>query len=107
MFVYKNCCVDGFILSFIKLYTQQDANNKNNKERLYSLEFEDACEQGVEEIFGPKSEEVTGGWREMHNEELNKFRSSPVIIGMLKLRRMRWAGHASHMGEWSSAYKFW
>jgi hypothetical protein len=26
--LYKNCCVDGFILSFIKLYTQQDACNK-------------------------------------------------------------------------------
>jgi hypothetical protein len=24
---YKNCCVDGFIFSFIKLYTQQDAYN--------------------------------------------------------------------------------
>jgi hypothetical protein len=28
--LYKNCCVDGFILSFIKLYTQQDAYNKGN-----------------------------------------------------------------------------
>jgi hypothetical protein len=27
--LYKNYCVDGFILSFIKLYTQQDAYNNN------------------------------------------------------------------------------
>jgi hypothetical protein len=24
-------------------------------------------------IFGPKGEEVTGGWRQSHNEELHNF----------------------------------
>jgi hypothetical protein len=24
-------------------------------------------------IFGPKREEVTGGWRRLHNEELHKL----------------------------------
>jgi hypothetical protein len=24
-------------------------------------------------IFGPKSDEVTGGWRQLHNEELRNF----------------------------------
>jgi hypothetical protein len=44
-------------------------------------------------IFGPKRDEVTGGWRKLHNEELHKLYSSPSIIRMIKSRRMRWAGH--------------
>jgi hypothetical protein len=35
-------------------------------------------------IFGPKREEVTGGWRKLHNEE----HCSPSIIRMIKSRRM-------------------
>jgi hypothetical protein len=31
-------------------------------------------------IFGPKRDEVTGGWRKLHNEELRDFCSSPRII---------------------------
>jgi hypothetical protein len=28
-------------------------------------------------IFGPKRDEVTGGWRKLHNEELHGLYSSP------------------------------
>jgi hypothetical protein len=28
-------------------------------------------------IFGPKRDEVTGGWRKLHNEELYNLYSSP------------------------------
>jgi hypothetical protein len=31
-------------------------------------------------IFGPKREEVAGGWRKLHNEELLKLYASPYII---------------------------
>jgi hypothetical protein len=31
-------------------------------------------------IFGPKTEEVTGGWRKLHNDELHNLYSSPSII---------------------------
>jgi hypothetical protein len=48
-------------------------------------------------IFGPKRDEVTGGWRKLHNEELHNLYSSPSIIGMIKSRRMRWAGHVARM----------
>jgi hypothetical protein len=44
-------------------------------------------------IFGPKRDEVTGGWRKLHNEELHNVYSSPSIIRMIKSRRMGWAGH--------------
>jgi hypothetical protein len=31
-------------------------------------------------IFGPKRDEVTGGWRKLHNEELRDLYSSSSII---------------------------
>jgi hypothetical protein len=40
-------------------------------------------------IFGPKRDEVTGGWRKLHNEELHGFYSSPSIIRVIKARKMR------------------
>jgi hypothetical protein len=35
-------------------------------------------------IFGPKRDEVTGGWRKLHNEELRNLYSSPSKIRMIK-----------------------
>jgi hypothetical protein len=55
-------------------------------------------------IFGPKRDEVIGGWRELHNEELHGLYSSPSIIRVVKARRMRWAGHVAHLGEVRGAY---
>jgi hypothetical protein len=48
--------------------------------------------KALRRIFGPKRDEVTGGWRKLHNEELPDFYSSPSIIRIIKSRRMRWAG---------------
>jgi hypothetical protein len=56
-------------------------------------------------IFGLKRDEVTGEWRKFHNEELHNLYSSPDIIRQVKSRRMRWAGHVSHMGEERKMYK--
>jgi hypothetical protein len=50
-------------------------------------------------IFGPKSDEVTEGWRKLHNEELHGLYSSPCIVRVIKTRRMKWAGHVVRMGE--------
>jgi hypothetical protein len=38
--------------------------------------------------FGPKRDEVMGGWRKLHNEELCDLYSSPNVILTVKLRRM-------------------
>jgi hypothetical protein len=50
-------------------------------------------------IFGCKSDEVTGEWAKLHNEELNDLNSSPNIVRVIKSRRMRWAGYVARMGE--------
>jgi hypothetical protein len=55
-------------------------------------------------IFGPKRDEVTGGWRKLHNEQLHGLYSSPSIVRVIKARRMRWEGHVARMGKVRSAY---
>jgi hypothetical protein len=50
-------------------------------------------------VFDPKSDEVTGEWRKLHNEELNELYSLPNIVRVVKSRRMRWAGHVARMRE--------
>ena len=36
---------------------------------------------------------------ELHNEELNDLYSLPIIVRVVKLRRIRWAGHVARMGK--------
>jgi hypothetical protein len=48
-------------------------------------------------IFGPKTNEVTGEWRKLHNEERIDLYSSHNIVRVIKLRRMRWAWHVACM----------
>jgi hypothetical protein len=50
-------------------------------------------------IFGPKRDELIGGWRNLHNEELHNLYCSLSIIRITKSRRMRWAVHTARMGE--------
>jgi hypothetical protein len=40
-------------------------------------------------IFGPKREEVAGGWRRLHNEELHNLYVSPNVIRVIKSRKKR------------------
>ena len=50
-------------------------------------------------IFAPKRDEVTKEWRKLHNEELNDLYTSPKIVRVIKLRRMKWPGHVTCMGK--------
>jgi hypothetical protein len=53
-------------------------------------------ENRVLRIFGPKREE-DGSWRKLHNDELHSLYSSSNIVGVIKSRRMRLAGHVACM----------
>jgi hypothetical protein len=55
--------------------------------------------RALRRIFGRKTDEVAGGWRRLHNEELHNLHSSPNIIRMVKSRRRRWTGHVGCMGH--------
>jgi hypothetical protein len=56
-------------------------------------------------LFGSKWEEVAGGWRRLHNEELHNLYTSPGVIGVIISMRLRWMGHVERMGEMRNACK--
>jgi hypothetical protein len=64
-------------------------------------------ENGVlRRILGPMRDETTGEWRKVY-EELNDLYSSPNIVRVIQLRRMRWAGNLQRMGERKAYTGFW
>ena len=50
-------------------------------------------------IFGLKRDEITREWRKLHNEELNDVYCSPIIVRVIKSRRIRLTGHVARMGK--------
>jgi hypothetical protein len=58
-------------------------------------------------ILGPKRDEVTGGWRKLHNEELHNLCYSPSVISIFNLRKMRWTGHVARMGRKGMHLGYW
>jgi hypothetical protein len=54
-------------------------------------------------IFGLKRDEIIGGWRKLHNEELHNLYSSPSIIRMIRSRSMCRA--CSTHGKKRNAYR--
>jgi hypothetical protein len=55
--------------------------------------------------LGPKRDEIIGGWRKPHNEELHNWNSSPSIIRIIKSSMVRCAGHVAHMVEKTNTYR--
>jgi hypothetical protein len=51
-------------------------------------------------IFGPKRDEVIGGWRKMHNEELPNLHCSPSIMRIIEMGRT-----CSMHGEKRNSYR--
>jgi hypothetical protein len=65
-----------------------------------------AFENGVlTRILGPKREEMTGCYINMHKDEFHNLYPSPDINKVIKLRRKRWAGHAARMVEMRNAFE--
>jgi hypothetical protein len=58
-------------------------------------------------IFGSRRDEVTGEWRQLHDEELRDLYSSTGIIRMIKSRRMRWVGHVARMRGREPHISYW
>jgi hypothetical protein len=54
--------------------------------------------RALRKLFGPKTDEVTGVRRKLHNEELNDLYCSPNIFRVIK-SRMRFGGACSAYGE--------
>jgi len=77
----------------------------------WSLTMREECRLRVLEnrvlrrIFGPKRDEVTREWRKLHNEELDDVYSSLNTVHVIKLRRIRWAGHVACMGATRGVYR--
>jgi hypothetical protein len=58
-------------------------------------------------IFGPKRDEMVGGWRKLYNEKLHNLYSPSNKIRMMKSRRTTYAGHVARMGERVIYIGFW
>jgi len=56
-------------------------------------------------VCGSERDEVRGEWRILHNEGLNDLYCSPIIVRVVKSRRMSWAGHVARMGEMRGVYR--
>jgi hypothetical protein len=56
-------------------------------------------------IYGQMREEVVGGWRRLHNEELYTLCASSNILMAIKSRWMRWTVHVIRMEEMRNMYQ--
>jgi hypothetical protein len=54
-------------------------------------------------IFGPRREEVAGGWKKLYIKEIQNLYTAQIIIRVNKSRRMRWTEHTARMGEMKNA----
>jgi hypothetical protein len=47
------------------------------------------------------------GMERLHNQQLHDLYSSLTIVGVIKSRRLRWAGLVACIGEGRGVYRFW
>jgi hypothetical protein len=61
-------------------------------------QIEEVWERGAEDNIGPKREEVAGGWRKLHSEELYNLYASSNIISVIKSKCKGLVGHVARTG---------
>jgi hypothetical protein len=54
--------------------------------------------RAVGRTFGLKGNELMGGWRNLHDEELLNLYFSPSVIKIIKSRSIRLAGNMARIG---------
>jgi hypothetical protein len=54
-----------------------------------------------------QEDEVTGGWRKLHNEEFHNLYSLPSIIKKNKSMKVRYTGHVAQMGRRGMHIGYW
>ena len=89
-------------MSLVLYRWEKWSNTLREERRLRVLE-----NRALRRIFGPKRDKVTREWRKLHNEKLNYLYCSPITVQVIKLRRMRWAGHVAGMGREEAYTGFW
>jgi hypothetical protein len=53
----------------------------------------------LRKLFGPGREELTAGWRKLHNGQRHDLCSSLDVISVMNSKKIRWVGHVAHVGE--------
>jgi hypothetical protein len=53
----------------------------------------------LKRIFGPKRDEVTGGWRRLYNEELHNLYSSPNMMRVVIIMKSTWMRRSAHVAR--------
>jgi hypothetical protein len=56
-------------------------------------------------IFGPRGDEMTREWGNLHDEDLHDLYCSQSIIRMSKSRRMRWVGQVARINKKRTAHR--
>jgi hypothetical protein len=71
----------------------------------WSLTLRDGHRQRVFEnrvlrrVFGPKRDEMTGGWKKLYSDEIRKLCPYLSVIRVFKSMSRRWGWHVARMGE--------
>jgi hypothetical protein len=72
-----------------------------------SRHFRNQKREHLKDKIEPKRDEMTRGWRKVHNEVFHNLYSSLSITRMIKSRRMRWAWHVAQIGRRGTRIGYW
>jgi hypothetical protein len=85
----KYATIQSELLIITFVFYSERRENKTPLPFSESVSENKSCCTQANAVFVPKREQLTGGWREIHNEELHNFYSSPNIIRTIKSKRMK------------------